>query len=714
MTRPRTLALLALTLLTIAGIAPAQESRMFLSARFEPATAAPGDEVTLVITGDIEPPYHIYGALDEHPTTVSFGATGGLEKVGATLIPPGTEHDMLGIVNYWIEGTAVFKQKFKVPADASGEIKVSGHVDYIPCTPQFCDPDARDPFSAKLVVDPNAAPSAPAPSGQDPAGQDPGAQDPGAQNPGGFPGGELFPQLGGGEVEDLGTSVDKLQVSARFEPAEAAQGETVTLVVSVTVVDDWHIYGGDRDDGSGTTVEIKDTSVVEASGKLVQPAGVPHDNGLGGEDLWLEGSFELRRDYTIASGAPVGDAKIAAVLGFMPCNINTCLDPATIEVEVELKITEGSNLWALIWGGILGGLFALLMPCTYPMIPITISFFTKQAEARGGNVLPLALAYGAGIIIVFLLIGLFAGPFIIEWATHWITNLVIGVVFVIFALSLFGWINLQPPQFLNNLAGKASSQGGYLGVFLMGMTLVFSSFTCTAPFAGSMLSLAASESGGIGEVMLGMGVFGATMAVPFVLLSLMPGKIAQMPRSGEWMTTLKVFLGFVELAAALKFLSNAEVVTGQGVLPRELFLFLWAVIFALAGLFLLGVIKFYSDSGAGISPGRLTAGTAVMMLAAYCFYGTRGYTMDFVMEGIAPPYRAAVSTLPDVNTIFGDAKASVGGSGNGSGAIAGGGGDTADNGHGAAHEIVADDHDAAVRLATEQQKLVLVNFTGYI
>ena len=164
-----------------------------------------------------------------------------------------------------------------------------------------------------------------------------------------------------------------------------------------------------------------------------------------------------------------------------------------------------------------------------------------------------------------------------------VTNLVIGALFFYFAFVLFGFITLQPPRFLLDVAGKASSTGGYLGVFLMGATLVVTSFTCTAPVVGSLLALGA-QGGDYGRLVLGMAVFGLTMAVPFVFLSLVPGKLQAMPRSGEWMNTLKVFLGFVEVAAALKFISNADMAWRWEWLSRELFLYTWAGVLLMAGL----------------------------------------------------------------------------------------------------------------------------------
>jgi thiol:disulfide interchange protein DsbD len=335
------------------------------------------------------------------------------------------------------------------------------------------------------------------------------------------------------------------------------------------------------------------------------------------------------------------------------------------------------------------GFFTLLMPCTYPMIPITISFFTKQADARGGSVLPLSLTYGAGIVSMFVLIGLLVGAPIIAFATHPVTNLVIGLAFLFFALVLFGAINLQPPQKLNQMAGQASMKGGYQGVFLMGFLLVITSFTCTAPFVGSLLGSAASGGGSFlsnaPRVVMGMATFGATIAIPFVVLSLVPGKLAAMPKAGEWMNTLKVTLGFVEVAAALKFISNADLVWGWNILSRELFLLLWAGIFVAAALYLFGIIRLKSGGGE-VSPMQLSFGLGLLMLGLYCAYGAQGRRMDPVMTAIIPPY--SHEYVGPSGVVRGGSKLK-------------------------GHEIIKDDFDGAVALAIEGEKLLLLNFTGF-
>ncbi|MBM4014725.1 MAG: hypothetical protein FJ293_07160 [Planctomycetes bacterium] len=378
---------------------------------------------------------------------------------------------------------------------------------------------------------------------------------------------------------------------------------------------------------------------------------------------------------------------------------------APTEAPSASKAIQKLSLGAFLWTAFAWGLFSLLMPCTYPMIPITISYFTKQASARQTSLLPLSLTYGAGIVLIYVVIGVAVGPIILEFATHWLTNLIIGGFFVLFSLSLFGLILLQPPQFLLQLSGKATRKGGYAGVFLMGATLVITSFTCTAPFVGSLLAAGASgDDADMLRVILGMTVFGLTMAIPFVFLSLLPGKAKTLPKSGEWMHTLKVCLGFVELAAAFKFFSNADLLLQWGVISRELFYLWWSGLFLACALYLWGVIRMDEDSEpvllepgmpvklhAGIGSGRMVAGTAFMLFALYNLHGALGHKLDWVMEALVPPYQNERVA----------------------GSSAGGGGGHGESATAKGHPIVKDDFDAAVAKALAEEKQLLVNFTGF-
>jgi thiol:disulfide interchange protein len=216
----------------------------------------------------------------------------------------------------------------------------------------------------------------------------------------------------------------------------------------------------------------------------------------------------------------------------------------------------------------------------------------------------------------------------------------------------------------------------------MGVTLSVTSFTCTAPFVGSLLAVGAK--GGVMRVVLGMAVFGATMASLFVVLSLIPGKMKQIPRAGDWMHTLKVYLGFLELAAALKFVSNVDIAWQWHLLPRELFLFLWFAIFVCSALYLLGLIRMTGETGE-VSPWRMVAGVATLLLAIYCGFGALGHQMDRITTAFLPDYSSGGSTLL----------------GKAGGAKKG-------------HTIVVDDLEAARKAAIAEDKLVLINFTGHV
>ncbi|MEQ1892550.1 MAG: cytochrome c biogenesis protein CcdA, partial [Planctomycetota bacterium] len=416
------------------------------------------------------------------------------------------------------------------------------------------------------------------------------------------------------------------------------------------------------------------TITIYARGKLT--------SGASGEGRWAEIKGQTCDDKTcidyVERLADRGAGDEGVWSGWSAIYPADGAAPAVIPAAIAPESEEG--LLGFLLAAIAGGLFALVMPCTYPMIPITISFFTKQSEKRGGNALGLSLAYGAGIVLIFVVIGVVFGSLIVPFSAHPVTNLVIGAAFIYFSFVLFGLVNLQPPAFLMNVAGSASQRGGYVGVFLMGATLVVTSFTCTAPFVGSLLAAGASGTGGsnLGKVALGMAVFGLTMAVPFVILSLVPTRLKAMPRSGEWMNTLKVFMGFVELAAALKFLSNTDLVWGWEILSRELFLLLWGVLFVGAGLFLFGVFS----RGTKVGGKRAVGALASLVFAGYCFWGMSGKPLDYVMTAIVSPYSGGRLGWHWYET-------------------------------GETWTIVVDDYDTAFAQAKAEQRLLLINFTGH-
>lgn len=298
------------------------------------------------------------------------------------------------------------------------------------------------------------------------------------------------------------------------------------------------------------------------------------------------------------------------------------------------------------------GLATLLTPCVFPMIPVTLAFFTKQSTTKDGEVdrgavVKLALLYCAGIVLSFLAIGIgFAlavgksGAY--RFATSPVVNVIFAALFVLFGLAMLEIFELRLPSKVQSLT--AGRKGGALGVLFMGLTFVVSAFTCTAPILGSIISLAAGANGSAEALLrpvLGMTAFSLALALPFFVLALFPPLLSKLPRSGAWMSTVKGAFGFLEIAAALKFLSNADLAWQWTILPREVFLNLTAIALLAGGLWLLGklAIGHSTPSGKptvarGVWSGLFFAG------AVYAMYGVVR-PMDPLMESYVPPYRAA-------------------------------------------------------------------------
>ena len=289
----------------------------------------------------------------------------------------------------------------------------------------------------------------------------------------------------------------------------------------------------------------------------------------------------------------------------------------------HLNAARSDGLWGFLLLAVGAGLAALLTPCVFPMIPLTVSYFTKHAHDRS-EALRMAAVYGFAIVLIFtglgvlmaLLVGA-AGAQSIA-ANPWV-NLFIALVFIVFALSLLGLFELRLPTGLVNYFNRQGNErSGYTGVLFMGLTLTLVSFSCTAPFVGGLL--AATAGGEWAYPVLGMLVFSATFAFPFVLFALFPKGLQSLPRSGAWMNAVKVVLGFVELAAALKFLSNADLVWGWGILSRPLAISISVVLFFLAGMYLLGKLPLAHE------PDVRRIGT-VRLLAAVAFFGLSLYLL---------------------------------------------------------------------------------------
>lgn len=357
-------------------------------------------------------------------------------------------------------------------------------------------------------------------------------------------------------------------------------------------------------------------------------------------------------------------------------------------VEAEMAVFKDSpaqqerSLWYIFIAGFLGGLIALVTPCVWPMIPMTVSFFLKQNKTRR-KAIGAALTYGISIIVIYVALGLlvtaiFGASALNELATSAGFNIAFFLLLVVFAISFLGGFELTlPSSWSNKVDSKVDSTTGYLSIFFMAFTLALVSFSCTGPIIGTLLVEAASTSNFISPA-VGMFGFALALALPFALFAMFPTMLKSAPKSGGWMNTVKVVLGFLELALALKFLSVADLAYGWRILDREVFVALWIVIFALLGVYLLGKIRFPHDAKqetTGIT--RFLLGCVSLAFAVYMLPGLWGAPLKSI-SAFAPP----ISTQ-DFNLYDGSVHAQ------------------------------ADDFEQGMMLAEKFDKPVLLDFSGY-
>lgn len=298
------------------------------------------------------------------------------------------------------------------------------------------------------------------------------------------------------------------------------------------------------------------------------------------------------------------------------------------------------SLWVTFISGLLGGFAAVLMPCIFPLLPMTVSFFTKRSGTRARGIRN-ALVYGLSIIVIYVALGLlitvlFGADALNNLATNGVFNFLFFVLLVVFAASFLGAFELTLPSAWVNKADTQADKGGLLGIFFMAATLALVSFSCTGPIIGTLLVQAATTGAYLGPA-VGMFGFALALATPFTLLSLFPGWLASLPKSGGWLNSVKVVLGFLELALALKFLSNVDLAYHWKWFDREIFLVLWVVIFALLGFYLLGKLQLSHDSPLPfVSVPRLFLAIIVFAFTTYLVPGLWGAPLNAVAAFLPP------------------------------------------------------------------------------
>lgn len=349
--------------------------------------------------------------------------------------------------------------------------------------------------------------------------------------------------------------------------------------------------------------------------------------------------------------------------------------------DLNQQQSNASLLYIFIYG-FLGGLIALITPCVWPMIPMTVSFFLKRTKSRQAAIRD-AMIYGLSIIVIYVALGLvitaiFGASALNNLATNAIFNIIFFLILVLFAVSFFGAFELVlPAKWTNKMDSKADSTTGLLSIFFMAFTLVLVSFSCTGPIIGTLL-VQAGTSGEIIAPAIGMVGFALALALPFSLFAIFPNMLQNMPKSGGWLNSVKVVLGFLELALSLKFLSVADLAYGWGILDRETFLALWIVIFVLLGFYLLGKIRLPHDTPLEkVSVSRLFMAIISLAFAIYMVPGLWGAPLKAITAFAPPLY------TQDFNLYDGEVHAKF------------------------------DDYDAGMRYAQETGKPVLLDFSGY-
>ena len=423
----------------------------------------------------------------------------------------------------------------------------------------------------------------------------------------------------------------------------------------------WHIYVNDPAKAfnpTEITFETGEGVVAEGNLRALSKAKYAVDELLGMEIGEFEKEAIFEQDFKVEGKG----GEVKATISYQACNLGSCMSPTTEEVVVSLgekttapkeeiksvKDAAGNgSLWSLIIEAILWGFAALLTPCVFPMVPMTVSFFMKNSgSAARGRInaslygLFIVALYTLPIAILIIITRVLGGDAvtadIFNWlATHWVPNILFFVVFMVFAASFFGAFEITLPSALVNKSDAQSDKGGIGGIFFMALTLVLVSFSCTGPIVGSVLIK--STSGEVWSPIITMLAFSTAFALPFTIFAFFPSMLKKLPKSGGWLNSVKVVLGFVEVALGFKFLSVADQVYHWNLLDREVYLAIWIVVFSLLGLYLLGKIKFAHDSELKhLSVGRLAMAIGVFTFVVYMIPGMWGAPLK-ALSGYLPP-----------------------------------------------------------------------------
>lgn len=492
------------------------------------------------------------------------------------------------------------------------------------------------------------------------------------------------------------------------------------LVLSAKIDKGWHLYSTDLPDGGPIKTSfyfetLKNAEIVgevAASKKSIEMFDKSFEMNL----RYFEDEVSFTQKVKVT-----GAGKVAGYLEYMSCNDETCTPPMDEEFSFELDagqvVAEGAqtidagtedgdtrNYWSIFFIAFLGGLAALLTPCVFPMIPMTVSFFTKQSKTKAGGIRN-GIWYGVSIIIIYVILGtvvtaVFGADSLNSLSTNPWFNLFFALLLFVFAFSFMGAFEIVLPSSWVNAVDRKADKGGLLGIFFMAFALAMVSFSCTGPIVGALI-VEAARSGGMAPV-IGMLGFSSALAIPFALFAAFPGWLNTLPKSGGWLNSVKVILGFLEFAFAFKFLSIADMVLDLHILERELYIAIWIAIFMGLALYLWGKITLPHDSPTTHLPvSRFVMGTLVFAFVIYMIPGLWGAPVKLI-SGFPPPVDYAESPLGVGRTQV----AGVAGSNHTSGTQVLGV-------HTGPHGIpLFEDYDKALAYAKEVGKPLLIDFTG--
>ena len=448
----------------------------------------------------------------------------------------------------------------------------------------------------------------------------------------------------------------KIEWVSEVVQKEIKAGETLKIKIDATIFEDWHLYSTtiSPETARPTTFNIKENNIFNITGKVTESTPISkYDEFLDVTIEYFKNNASFYFNVKVSDSAKIGSNDLTIIVEYMLCNDNFCLPPVEDEIKLKINVIQPKDIAALTnvkletptsesiktlvsidtavgitnyvsdsdekklvhtdideakSKGLLSfiglsmtmGLLALLTPCIFPMVPITVSFFTKREQKTRKQGIRDATIYSLGIIFTFVILGFLLALFfgasgINQFAANPWINLIIASIFIVFALNLFGLFEIAlPSSILTKLNQSADKKSGIISILLMGLTFSLTSFTCTVPFVGTIMVAAAN--GDFMWPIIGMLAYATIFSLPFFLLALFPMYLKSMPKSGGWLNSVKVTMGFLEIAAAMKFLSNADLVWHWGILTFEIFLSCWVAISILIVIYLLGKIELPHDT----------------------------------------------------------------------------------------------------------------------